>query len=166
MTATPTPSLQEVAAQKVAYIASRGSYEQIPGKMVELATWFGRQAIEAGGQPGATYHNSASHAEEHELSWEVWIPTLSSARERASEGGRIGVKTLSAGTYASLVHVGPYETLDRAIDDLLVWAAGRGHHPAGSFQTVFIDDPGDVEEGELRTLVRFPVGTPGHVGDA
>ncbi len=159
MTAAPAPSLQQVAAQKVAYIAVRGSYELIPGKMVELAAWFGRQAVEVGGQPGATYHNSPSHAEEDELSWEVWIPTLSSMRERPSEAGRIGVKTMPGGTYAALVHVGTYETLDRSIDDLLVWAARRGHHPAGSFETVFTDDPAEVEEGELRTVVRFPVAT-------
>ena len=151
------PCLERIIAQKVAYIAVRGSYELLPGKMVELATWFGRQAIELGGHPGATYYNSPSHADEDELEWEVWIPTLSSLRERESIGGRIGVKTLESATCATLVHVGPYETLDRSSDALLQWAARQGHLPAGPFQTVFVDDPADVDGHELRTVVRFAV---------
>ena len=161
MDVSDSPSLQEIAPQKVAYIAARGSYELLPGKMVELATWFGRQAMEIGGQPGASYHNSPSHSEEDELEWEVWMPTRSSVRERPSENGSVGVRTLSGGIYATLVHVGPYETLDRSVDDLLVWAAQHGHHPTGTFQTVFVDDPADVEDRDLKTVIRFPVGTPG-----
>ena len=152
-----TPYLQSIVAQKVAYIAVRGSYELLPGKMVELATWFGRQAMELGGHPGATYYNSPGHADENELEWEVWIPTSSSLRERDSIGGRIGVKTLASATCATLVHVGPYETLDRSSDALLRWAAKQGHLPAGPFQTVFVDDPADVDGRELRTVVRFAV---------
>ena len=152
-----TPYLEKIVAQKVAYIAVRGSYELLPEKMVDLATWFGRQAVELGGHPGATYYNSPSHADESDLEWEVWIPTSSSMRERDSIGGRIGVKTLASATCAVLVHIGPYETLDRSSDSLLRWVAEQGHLPAGPFQTVFVDDPADVDGRELRTVVRFAV---------
>ena len=157
MSDSPTPYLEKVVAQKVAYIAVRGSYELLPRKMVELATWFGRQAIEVGGQPGATYYNSPSHADDNDLDWEIWTPTFSSLRERESIGGRIGVKTLASATCATLVHIGPYETLDRSSDALLRWAAEQGHLPSGPFQTVFVDDPADVAGRELRTVVRFAV---------
>ena len=144
-------------ALKVAYIADRGSYETLPTRMIELANWFGKQATGVGGQPGATYHDSPDNPGEDELRWEVWIPTTSAAREHESVDGRIGVKTLPAGTCAALIHVGPYEGLDRSIAALKRWAAEHGHLPDGPLQTVFVDDPGDVDEDDLKTLIRFPV---------
>ena len=113
--------------------------------------------MQIGGEPGATYYNSPAHAEPEELEWEVWIPTHAEIRERDSVDGRIGVKTLDSAVCATLVHIGPYETLDRSSGALLRWAAAEGHLPCGPFETVFIDDPGDVPGSEPRTLVRVAV---------
>ena len=151
------PHLQDVPAVRVAYIAARGTYELLPGKMVELATWFGKQAIELGGQPGASYFNGPDEVSDDELEWEVWIPTPSVVRERESVDGQIGVKTIAAATCATLIHLGPYETLSVSTAALLQWAKDQGHRPDGPFQTVFLDDPADVDEHELRTIVRFAV---------
>jgi effector-binding domain-containing protein len=157
MTSSELPRLEDVPAQKVAYIAARGSYEMLPAQMIELAMWFGRQAIDLGGQPGATYVNGPDQADEDDLEWEVWIPTSATVRERESAGGQIGVKTLAAATCATLVHVGPYETLDSSSAALVQWAADEGHVREGPLQTIFLDDPGDVPEDELKTLIRFPI---------
>ena len=62
MTSSELPRLEDVPAQKVAYIAARGSYEMLPAQMIELAMWFGRQAIDLGGQPGARVRRWVSAA--------------------------------------------------------------------------------------------------------
>jgi AraC family transcriptional regulator len=159
MTSSELPHLAEVPAQKVAYIAAHGSYEMLPAQMVELAMWFGRQAIDLGGHPGATYNNDPDQADEDDLDWEVWIPTNAAVRERESVDGQIGVKTLKAATCAALVHRGSYETLDGSSGLLLQWATEEGHVRNGPLQTIFLDDPADVPEDELKTLIRFPVKT-------
>jgi len=159
MTSSELPHLADVPAQKVAYIAARGSYEMLPAQMIELAMWFGRQAIELGGHQGATYNNGPDQTDEDDLEWEVWIPTNAAVRERESVDGQIGVKTLPAATCATLVHVGAYENLDNSSGVLLRWAAEEGHVREGPMQTIFLDDPADVSEDELKTLIRFPVKT-------
>ena len=64
--------------------------------------------------------------------------------------------TLPAGQFASVLHVGPYETLSSAYDDLVAWIAGEGLAVAGPPREVYLSDP-STPPAAIRTVVEFPV---------
>ena len=64
--------------------------------------------------------------------------------------------TLPGGLFASVIHVGPYDSLGVAYDDLEAWIGRQGLSVAGSPREVYLSDPG-TPPGETRTVVEFPV---------
>ena len=64
--------------------------------------------------------------------------------------------TLPAGRFASVLHVGPYDTLGVAYDDLTAWIGRQGLAIAGPPREVYLSEPG-TPPGETRTVVEFPV---------
>ena len=64
--------------------------------------------------------------------------------------------TLPAGLFASVVHVGSYDSLGVAYDDLTAWIAHQGLVVAGPPREVYLSDP-TTTPAETRTVVEFPV---------
>jgi effector-binding domain-containing protein len=70
------------------------------------------------------------------------------------EGWRLA--DLPGGTFASVVHVGPYDSVGAAYDELQDWIAGHGHVIAGPPREVYLSPP-STPPAEIRTIVEFPV---------
>lgn len=66
------------------------------------------------------------------------------------------VRTLPAGLFASVIHVGPYDTLGATYAALGEWIAGHGLVAAGPPREVYLS-PAMVLPEEVRTVVEFPV---------
>jgi effector-binding domain-containing protein len=65
-------------------------------------------------------------------------------------------KELPAGTFASVVHIGPYDMLGTAYDELGAWIAREGFAIAGPPREVYMSEP-STPPGETRTVIEFPV---------
>jgi effector-binding domain-containing protein len=66
------------------------------------------------------------------------------------------VEELSAGTFASLVHVGPYTSIGSAYEDLARWIPEHGMTMAGPPREVYLSEP-DTPPERIQTVVEFPV---------
>ena len=64
--------------------------------------------------------------------------------------------TLPAGLFASVIHVGPYDSLGIAYDDLTAWIGRQGLAVGGPPREVYLSDPSTPPQ-ETRTVVEFPV---------
>jgi len=71
------------------------------------------------------------------------------ARARAVE--------IPAATCAFTLHRGSYDDLALAHHALFAWAQERGHEAHGALREIYLDDPNDVREDELRTEVLLPL---------
>ena len=60
---------------------------------------------------------------------------------------------------ASMLHVGPYDTLGEAYAQIEAYIADRGLHKAGPPREFYYSEP-DVPPAEVRTLVEWPVNQP------
>ena len=58
---------------------------------------------------------------------------------------------------ATVVHVGPYESLGTAYGQLMQWADERQLARNGRFMEVYLDSPCDTPESRLRTRLVMPV---------
>lgn len=60
--------------------------------------------------------------------------------------------------WAELLHRGPYADEGPSLATLYAHVAARGRRPDGPHTEVYLTDPGKVAPGDLRTLLRVPVG--------
>jgi AraC family transcriptional regulator len=63
---------------------------------------------------------------------------------------------LPAGMFASIVHIGPYQSLGAAYDELEAWIAEHGYAISGPPREVYLSEPG-TPPAQTRTVVEFPV---------
>ena len=64
---------------------------------------------------------------------------------------------LPGGSFATLLHVGPYETLGLAYHALHVFAQERGHERRGPVREIYRNDPAGVRPEAIETEVWMPV---------
>jgi effector-binding domain-containing protein len=66
------------------------------------------------------------------------------------------VQELPAGTFVTLLHVGPYDTIGAAYEALGAWIPENGYVVAGPPREVYLSEPETPPE-QIRTIVEFPV---------
>lgn len=106
-----------------------------------------------GGTPGVITHEMPTEGSGGGMDIEIFMPIL--ARVQPPEG--IQVTLLPAATMASTIHRGPYHQIKPAYEALVTWIADHGRHIAGPPRELYLNDPGEVGEGELLTEVQFPI---------
>lgn len=66
------------------------------------------------------------------------------------------LEELPAGLFASLVHVGPYDTVSGAYGDIAAWIGSHGYVIAGPPREVYLSPP-ETPPDDVHTVVEFPV---------
>ena len=105
----------------------------------------------ASGEPFVIYHG-APGPDDRPFEVEICAPI---SRQVDAPAGW-SVTELSAGTFASVVHVGTYDTLGTTYDELERWIALRGLAIAGPPREVYLSEP-STPPADTRTVVEFPV---------
>ncbi|TDD21681.1 MerR family DNA-binding transcriptional regulator [Actinomadura sp. KC06] len=68
-----------------------------------------------------------------------------------------GDDVLPGGSFASAVHVGPYEEIPLTVHGVLAWFGDYGHVPAGPVREVYLNDPATTPPEHLETRVQIRV---------
>lgn len=63
---------------------------------------------------------------------------------------------LPAGNFATLMHVGPYDTLGDTYATLTTWLGAHGLAVVGPPREVYLSEP-DTPPEQVRTIIEFPV---------
>jgi len=122
-------------------------YSATFGEMFDV---LGARGIEASGPPFVIYHDMPSGDDPFDV--EFCAP-IAAAFEPPGEWA---VQELPAGDFATLVHVGPYESVDVAYDTINEWIAEHGLSVAGPPREVYLSPP-ETPPDQIRTIVEFPV---------
>jgi effector-binding domain-containing protein len=110
--------------------------------------------VESGGPPFVIYHGMPAADEPFDV--EICAPVL---RAVDPPVGWL-LQELPAGTFVTLLHVGPYDTVGAAYDTLTEWIGGHDLAVAGPPREVYLSEP-DTPPDETRTIVEFPVSEVG-----
>jgi AraC family transcriptional regulator len=116
----------------------------------EVYGYLGAHGIQPDGPPFVIYHGVPRGDDPFDI--EICAPVA--AAPDAPTGWH--VQELPAGTFATMLHVGPYDTLGAAYGRM---TAGLGAHQlanAGPPREVYLSEPGTPPE-ELMTIIEFPV---------
>ena len=106
--------------------------------------------VEPSGMPLARYFDFG----EQETTFECAIPVPAAFTSTAE----VQPSTVGGGEAAFAMHVGPYDTIGETWGQLMAWVAEQGRAPGGPTWEVYIDDPGEVAAGELKTELYIPLG--------
>lgn len=102
------------------------------------------------GPPFVIYHGSPASGEpfDVEICAPVPVPVEPPAGWRLQE--------LPAGLFATLLHVGPYDTIHEAYAAMFAWVGEHGFVAAGPPREVYLSEP-TVPPEQIRTIVELPV---------
>jgi len=108
------------------------------------------RGVEPEGPPFVIYHGMPSGDDPFDV--EICAPITRTTKPPAGWQ----VQELPAGTFATLVHVGPYDTVAAAYQTLTEWIGAHGLAAAGPPREVYLSEP-DTPPAQVKTIVEFPV---------
>ena len=119
------------------------------------------QAIAAGapvgGPPLTVYPGSPRAFDAREVTFSVCLP-LEGELPALPEG--LNVLELPEVQAAAVLHVGPYEAIGPAYDELLAWCESEGYSVVTPVREVYLVGPdadGERSPADYRTEIQFPV---------
>jgi AraC family transcriptional regulator len=126
----------------------------------EAYGYLGSHGIAPSGPPFVIYHGLPGGDAAFEV--EICAPIV-----RGGGGAPPGwqVRELPGGTFATLTHRGPYETLGAAYAAIQAWISGHNLAVAGPPRETYLSEP-DTPPEQVETVIEFPVtelavGAPG-----
>jgi effector-binding domain-containing protein len=122
----------------------------ISGGFAEIYGYLGPRGA-ASGEPFVVYHGAPGEGD-RPFDIEICAPVVGSLEPPA--GWQL--TTLPAGTFASVLHLGSYDTLGTAYDELESWIAREDFAVAGPPREVYLSEPSTPPEA-TRTVIEFPV---------
>jgi effector-binding domain-containing protein len=150
-------TVRELPAQPVAATRTTTTLREISSAiragMVAVEAELERRGIEPAGPPLVVYHADQVLDEDTSAPIEVCWPV---AAPLAAAGEVYGTE-LAGGPAAVTVHRGPYAEIGPAYHTVSGWIADHGHELAGGPREVYLNDPGQVDEGDLLTEVQWPI---------
>ncbi len=147
----------KVGRREAAFVVSKrlpvtlaGIGSAIGGAFGEVYGYLGVRGAVPEGPPFVIYHGAPASVEpfEIEICAPVPVPVEPPAGWQAQE--------LPAGLFATLLHVGPYDTIGAAYAELMAWPGEHGLAVAGPPREVYLSEPETPPE-QIRTIVELPV---------
>jgi effector-binding domain-containing protein len=150
-------SVRELPAQPVAATRAttdlRGIATAISDGVHAVLAELGRRGIEPAGPLQVVYHADQVLDEDTVAPIEICFP-VAAPLEAA---GEVYGTELAGGPAAVTLHRGPYAEIGPAYHTVSGWIADHGHELAGGPREVYLNDPRQVDEGDLLTEVQWPI---------
>lgn len=154
----PDVAVKELAPRTIAYLHEHGSFQGLPAALGTLIAWVEARGLTLSGAIGAHYFNDMARTPEDEWDWEVFAELEEPAAATDAREG-IGVRQLPSALMATMLHRGPYDTVDETYERLGAWIDTHDYRHAGAPEEIYLSPP-DVPPDEILTEVRIPVARP------
>lgn len=139
--------------QLVLSVRTRTSVGNLPGLMGKtygaIAAYLGELGEQPSGMPFAGYFNM----DMQNLDVEIGIPV----RGRLPGRGDIRLSKIPGGQLATCIHAGPYSAIEPAYIALQQFVKDGGYEATGAAYEIYLNDPGETPEEELKTQIIFPL---------
>lgn len=122
----------------------------LPAALVEVYGHIGRHGGDPDGPPFVIYPEVPAPG--RPFAMEICAPV----RIAIDAPAGWELEELPAGLFASLVHVGPYDTVSGSYGDLAGWIGSHGYAIAGPPREVYLSPP-ETPPDKIRTIIEFPV---------
>lgn len=155
------PEIRELTPSATAAIRARTATSELPGLFDEhlpnIAHRLADMGVEPAGPPYARYHEYGPETVDVEIGIPVASPVPNVPALADAQPGELGSSELPGGRVAIVVHRGSYAGLPDAYERLEGWLAGQGGQAGGAPWELYVDDPSEVDEADLRTEICWPL---------
>ncbi len=134
-------------------IRTRTAASQIPQVLAESYGKINQYLKSLGEQPGGAPYVAYYNMDMQDLDIEIGFPTTS----KLPGQGPIQSGEMPAGKYSSCLHKGPYSELAPAYQALSEFLKSQNLHPSGVAYEFYLNDPNEVAQEEIKTLIVFPL---------
>jgi AraC family transcriptional regulator len=118
-----------------------------------LGAFAAERGIDITGQPLTVYHGH----NEGIISFDPALPIPETQLDEAEGGGPIKAGHTAGGKAIKGVHTGPYAKLGDTYKAMQAYMDENGLKAGSACYEVYVSDPGDTPEKDLRTEVFWPV---------
>lgn len=149
--------VEQVENQSVAFVRRTVKMDELRSLFDEVFSSLPGQISEAGGEitapPFAWYHGTPAEVVDIAVGFPVsgMAPGSLVDHEEVMVDDRIGGRAVVA------THVGSYEGLAGAYEQVFGWIATEGEAPRDDFWEEYLSDPTETPESELQTRIVIPV---------
>ena len=150
------PQRKHIAAQTVACMEHKGSYDEIGRVHQQLFGWAHQARVRPAAPPFTRFLSPPDKLDWAAGHFEVCLPVP----KGTAGAGAVRVKELPATDVVSVVVQGPYSEMPAHYSELLAWMSVEGEAPAGPPREVYLVHPGPDGSGDpktFRTEIQFPV---------
>ena len=145
--------VKDLSTQSALSIRTRTSVDKLPQVMGEVYSavfhYLAESAEEPAGPPFAGYFNM----DMQDLDVEIGVPVSKGLPGKED----IKASEIPGGKIATCLYTGPYSEIGSAYTALSQWMEDNGYEPTGVSYEMYVDDPGETPQQELRTEIWFPV---------
>lgn len=148
--------LKTVHEHKVAYIYQIGSYEKIFKCLETVIEWIIEKDLKIKEPIYGIYYNSPLEVSTEELEWEVGSG-FDGKNPIEKEHEKVQIQIIPEHKVVSTIFKGPYEEASSVYVDLYNYTTQNNLKIAGPVKEIYLNNPSDDSEDELKTEVQFPV---------
>jgi effector-binding domain-containing protein len=116
----------------------------------EVYGFIGARGAEPDGPPFVIYYDAPEPDKPMDV--EICAPI----RRAVDPPGGWEARVLPSGMFATLLHVGPYDTIGAAYGTLMAWIGEHGLAMAGAPREVYLSEP-DTPPEQVKTILEIPV---------
>lgn len=126
------------------------NYKSVGSQMGMISEYFGKNKIQSVGSPISIHHDH--EYKDANVDIECAFPVTGAPVEE----GKIKIRTLDAGKFASTIHTGSYDTINDAYKAVFSWVESNKFKSNGSTREVYLEKPKDGK-GNYVTEIQVPI---------
>ncbi len=120
--------LKKTEEKQVAYIFYTGPVEDMGDLIGEIVEWMMAQNVEMTGPPYSAYYTSPAEVAPQDMQYEMGVPFVG----KASEAGKVKIKTIPVQKVISAIHKGPYNEVGPVYEILMNKVIEDGYQMIGA----------------------------------
>ena len=147
--------IKEVDPIWVACVKHSGSYEDIGEILMDLFRWVLVNGEKVASYPMALFPADSQDDPPEDVSFEACIPIQAEAGIKGDS--EVKIREIPAATVAFVRHLGSFSQMDETYDRIHSWIRENGYRAAGHSRELYLTNPMEHSEEELRTEIQIPV---------
>ncbi len=147
--------IKEVGPIRVASVQHSGPYEDIGRVLMDLFRWVLINGGKVASYPMAILPLESQVDPKEQLTFEACIPVAFDTPVKGDS--QVKIREIKAAKVAFIQHSGSFSTIDDSYDRVLGWIKDNGYQVAGPGRELYLTNPTEHSDEDLRTEIQIPV---------